>query len=159
MMDEQFWVAVSFVLFVILTYKMIANLITQILKQRTDAVTKQLEQAHNLKAEAELILSQMKIKQQTTEAEINQLLLDTAIQNENMFKEASKSLEQLFNNKQKLMLTKIENQKQVLIKEMTLDFFNKAIKATKYLLSNQIADSATFNLSNISSADLKTYFK
>lgn len=72
--DPVFWVAVSFVLFMLIAAKYVWPAIARFLDHRSDAIKGQLEQAARLRDEAEMLLEEYKQKQQDMLADAQTIL-------------------------------------------------------------------------------------
>lgn len=76
-MDESFWVAVSFFIFIILAYKPIKQAITNSLDQRITEIKDTMEHTQRLRDDARMILEQIEIEMQNFESH-KQVILDSA---------------------------------------------------------------------------------
>ena len=82
-MDTHFWVAVAFVLFIALMVWKVRGTLANLLDQRAITITKQLDDALKLRAEAEATLAEYKMKRDAAESEakgiIDQATAEAAI--------------------------------------------------------------------------------
>lgn len=72
--DPVFWVAVAFIVFMLIAAKYVWPAIAKFLDNRSDAIQGQLEQAARLQDEAEMLLEEYKQKQQEMLAEAETIL-------------------------------------------------------------------------------------
>ena len=63
-MDESFWIAICFVLFVFLTYRPIKRAILNSLDARIEEIRHNMEQAQKLRDDARIILEQIELEMQ-----------------------------------------------------------------------------------------------
>lgn len=61
--DPRFWVAISFFVFIVLTYKKIAAFALRALDERSARIKHELDEARRLREEAQAVLAQYKQKQ------------------------------------------------------------------------------------------------
>ena len=67
--DPKFWVAISFVLFVLLAGRTAWNAITKMLDARTARIRSELDEAVRLRAEAEAMMAQAQTDRAAAQAE------------------------------------------------------------------------------------------
>ena len=62
--DATLWVAVSFILFIMLVFKPLKNQLSEALEKKIDDLKKEIDESKKLKAEAENIFREQKNKQE-----------------------------------------------------------------------------------------------
>ncbi len=93
--NPEFWVAVSFFIFVGVLIKMgVPTLITKALDDRADAVRKELDQARRLREEAQDLLADYQRKQRAAEDEAKAIIDQARREAETMKAESEKSLKE-----------------------------------------------------------------
>lgn len=125
MFDEKFWIAISFLLLIILLYKKLANIISTALNNKSIAIEDQLKQASLIKLEAQEIRDNY-LKQKKENMITAQKIIDNAEkQAKKLISESDKELKTLI--EQKL------NQAEALIKEIEIKEMNDVrIKAIEH---------------------------
>ena len=58
--DPQFWVAVAFILFILVTFNPIRKILVKSLDTKIDDIKKSIDEAEQLKNEAQVTLSEIK---------------------------------------------------------------------------------------------------
>lgn len=76
-MDESFWIAVCFVIFIVLTYRPIKKAIINSLDSRIDEIKKNMEQTQKLRDDARIILEQIELEMKSFESR-EQAILESA---------------------------------------------------------------------------------
>ena len=75
--DATLWVAVSFILFIMLVFKPLKNQLSEALEKKIDDLKKEIDESKKLKAEAENIFREQKNKQEENLKKIQQIKNDT----------------------------------------------------------------------------------
>ena len=90
--SPDFWVAVSFLIFIGILVKMgVPSLITKALDDRADAVRKELDQARRLREEAQDLLADYQRKQRAADEEAKAIIEQARREAETMKAESAKS--------------------------------------------------------------------
>jgi F-type H+-transporting ATPase subunit b len=93
MFTPEFWVAVSFVIFVaVLGYFGVHKLMVKGIDDRRDRIKAELDEARRLKAEAEALLAQYRRKQHEAEEEAQAIVANAKAEAERLAKEAEAKL-------------------------------------------------------------------
>ena len=75
--DPQFWVAVSFVLFIAAIFNPVRKILTSSLDAQIDDIKNKIVEAENIKHEAQKALNQLKDRENKVEKEIENLKLES----------------------------------------------------------------------------------
>jgi len=105
--DPEIWVAVAFVIFVVLTAKPIGRAIAKGLDGRAAKIKAQLDEARALRDEAERLLAEHQRKQIAAVKEAEGILARTREEAERVRREAAANLEAAFGRREKMAMDKI----------------------------------------------------
>ena len=157
--DPQFWVAVSFLLFILAIFNPVRKMLKVNLDQQIKDIKDKIDEAENIKIEAQKTLSELKKRENEVEKEIKDLKL-------NCDNKISK-LKKLSSNK---LLEQIEKRK--LLAENRIDQFvretntsiknyisNAAIEATTHIMINNLSMEKKSDLIDSSIAELNNALK
>ncbi|MEA2950666.1 MAG: F-type H+-transporting ATPase subunit b [Alphaproteobacteria bacterium] len=108
MFDAEFWVAVSFVIFVgILIYVGVHQKVTASLDERQARIKAELDEARRLREEAAALLGQYQYKQQEAEGEAQIIIANANAEAERMAEDAKVKMEEFVARRTKMAETKI----------------------------------------------------
>ncbi|MEA2975235.1 MAG: F-type H+-transporting ATPase subunit b [Alphaproteobacteria bacterium] len=108
MFDAEFWVAVSFVIFVgILIYVGVHQKVTAALDERQARIKAELDEARRLREEAAALLAQYQYKQQEAEGEAQIIIANANAEAERMAEDAKVKMEEFVARRTKMAETKI----------------------------------------------------
>tara|TARA_Y100001970_G_scaffold287940_1_gene413862 strand:+ start:759 stop:1244 length:486 start_codon:yes stop_codon:yes gene_type:complete len=157
--DPQFWVAVSFLLFILAIFNPVRKMLKVNLDQQIKDIKDKIDEAENIKIEAQKTLSELKKRENEVEKEIKDLKLNC----DNKISE----LKKLSSNK---LLEQIEKRK--LLAENRIDQFvretntsiknyisNAAIEATTHIMINNLSMEKKSDLIDSSIAELNNALK
>ena len=142
--DPQFWVAVSFVLFIAAIFNPVRKVLTSNLDAKINEIKYQLDEAENLKVQAQKTLSELKNREGEVEKEIKELKKNSELKISQLKELSSKKLHEQIEKRKLLSEIKIEQ----LIRD--------ANTSIKEFMSNVAIDTATHILKNNLSSDKKT---
>lgn len=137
--DATFWATVSLVLFVgLLFYLKVPSMIVKSLDSRSDEIREKLDEARNMREEAQQLLAEYQRKRKEAEAEAK-TIIDAAEQEAKlMLEEAQRDQEEYVKRRTAMVEQRIshsESSAQAEIKSLAVDL---AIEATKRILSEKI---------------------
>ena len=136
--DTHFWVAVAFFIFVALVARAAWRGITGMLDQRAVAITKQLDDAIKLRAEAEATLAEYKMKRDAAESEAKGIL-DLATAEATALKaRAEADLENTIKLRERQALDRIAQAEAKAMAEVRATAVDAAISATRSLLQERM---------------------
>jgi F-type H+-transporting ATPase subunit b len=108
MFDAEFWVAVSFFIFLgVLGYVGVHKKIAEALDRRRDRIKSELDEARRLREEAQSLLAHYHQKQQEAEAEAAAILTNAKTDAERMALEAEAKMNEFIARRTKMAETKI----------------------------------------------------
>ena len=153
MIDATFWVAISFLLFVILLfYLKIPQKVDQLLNENIKNIKKEIEHAENLKDEAKNIMSDYESKLSKSKIEIKKMLEDAEKQAEQNIIKTNEEFHFVIENRKKTAEDKIKQMKLQAIKDMKNSAVEIAVNSVEKIIKNSI-DKKKLDKIYISSID------
>ena len=157
--DPQFWVAVSFFLFILAIFNPVRKVLVASLDSQINDIKLKIDEAQNLKIEAQKTLSELK----TREAEVNTEIQNLKVEAENKIKElkelSTKKLSEQIEKRKQLAENKIEQ----LVRDANLSIksyiSNAAIEVTTNILQKNLTKEKKSDLIDESIKDLNTILK
>ncbi|MBC7135818.1 F0F1 ATP synthase subunit B family protein [Oceanibaculum nanhaiense] len=154
--DTNFWVAVSFVIFVALAYKPAMRQIGGALDGRADRIRQQIEDAQKLREDAQALLASYKRKQRDALQEAEEIVAHAREESKRQQQQAEADLEALLKRREAQALEKIAQAEAKALQEVREKAVDVAIAATRLLLdekldakaSNTLIDNAIGELPN-----------
>jgi F-type H+-transporting ATPase subunit b len=131
--DERFWLALSFFIFIYLAYRPIKKAILNSLDAKIDHIKTQLLEAENLKKEAKLLLEKTQLQMSQLSNLHDKMLHDAKIQANHMIEDGTNEIENLLQRRRSEALNEIERQKLQACGEIQSEFSDRVIKTvTEY---------------------------
>ena len=153
MIDATFWVAISFLLFVVLLfYFKVPQKIDQSLNESIKGIKNEIEHAEKLKDEAKNILSDYDSKVSKSKAEIKKMLENAEKQSEQNIIKTNEDFHFVIENRKKTAEDKIKQMKLQAIKDMKNLAVEIAVKSVEKIIKNSI-DKKKLDKIYISSID------
>jgi F-type H+-transporting ATPase subunit b len=145
MFEAEFWVAVSFVIFVaVLGYFGVHKLMVKGIDDRRDRIRAELDEARRLKAEAEALLAQYRRKQHEAEEEAQAIVASAKAEAERLAKEAEAKLEEFVSRRTKMAENKIAQAEAQAVADVRSAAAEAAVAAAENILTrtvkNKVAD-------------------
>ena len=131
--DPQFWVAVSFILFIVATFNPVRKILTSSLDAQIKDIKNKIDEVENLKNEARIALDELKDRETKVEKEIQNLNL-----------ESEKRIAELKNISTSKLTDKIEKRK--ILAENKIE---QSVRDTKNSVKNYISRVAIEATRNI----------
>lgn len=142
--DPQFWVALSFVLFVLAVFKPIGKIMGSALDNRSAKIQKELDEALRLKEEAQALLASYQRKQKEAAEEAKNIIKHAQEEAKRITLEAENSLEENLNKKIQLAMQKIASYEHSVMQEVRTNSIDIAVSTVRNLvkekLSKEVAD-------------------
>lgn len=137
-LDESFWLAVSFIIFVYLIYRPAKKTILKSLDTKIAEVQERVQKAEKLKEDAKLLFEQTEAQIKNIEALRLQMTEESNAITEEIAQEKIKEIEDFLERKKTETIKLIENQKLVVSKELQTEFCDEVIKlVSEYFQSTQ----------------------
>ena len=153
MIDATFWVAISFLLFVVLLfYLKVPQKIDQALNESIKGIKSEIEHAEKLKDEAKNILSNYDTKVSKSKMEIKKMLKDAEKQSEQNIIKTNEEFHIVIENRKITAEDKIKQMKLQAIKDMKNLAVEIAVKSVEKIIKNSI-DKKKLDKIYISSID------
>jgi F-type H+-transporting ATPase subunit b len=136
--DDYFWYTISFLLFLGVLLKYAVPVITQQLDARIAQIIKNLEEAENLRIEAQEMLAQYQRKHRDALKE-SQKIIDIAKENARQYKEnALLELEAVMKVREEQLIVRLERMEQSAIVEIQTFAADLAMKAAKQIIEESL---------------------
>tara|TARA_Y100001936_G_scaffold250549_1_gene303575 strand:+ start:268 stop:747 length:480 start_codon:yes stop_codon:yes gene_type:complete len=156
MFDATFFVALSFVLFVIFVFWAgLPSTIIKSLDDRSEQIKKELDEARILHEEAQKLLATEKRKLEQCDAEVEEILKQASEQAALIAKKSNKLLKEEIQRKQKQADLKIAQARDDAIREVRAKASELSLIIAKEYLKENIDDNVASDLIDKSISDLK----
>jgi F-type H+-transporting ATPase subunit b len=137
--EPEFWVAVSFFLFLgLVLYLGAHKKIATALDARAAMIAKELEEARHLKEEAQTVLADYRRKQSETEREVENIIRLAAKEAEMLAGETRRSLAEHFERRTKLAGEKIARAEADALREVRGAAVDAAVQAAQSLIAAKL---------------------
>ncbi len=155
--EAETWVAVGFVLFVLLLlYLGAPRMIAKFLDERTARIARELEDAKKLREEAQALLAQAERKRQTAEAEVEAILQQARIDVEASASEARRRFAEAMARRSAGAEQKIAQAEAQAIKDVRTAATELAIDAASSILQDDLKGPRGEKLIDKNIAEIKT---
>lgn len=142
-LDESFWLACSFIIFVYLIYRPAKKAILNSLDTKISEVQEKILKAEKLKEDAQLLFEQTEAQIKNLETLRLQMTKENNEITEKIIQEKTKEIEEFIEHKKVETIKLIENQKLAASEELQAEFCDEVIK----LVSEYFQSSKNNNLS------------
>ena len=157
--DPQFWVAVSFFLFILAIFNPVRKILKSSLDTQISEIKKNIEETEILKNEAQKTLTELETRKNEVQKEIKDLKLSTENKISELKESYSKKLTDQIEKRKVLAESKIEQ----FIRETNISIknfiSNSAIEATTSILNNNLSSDKKSDLINDSIKELNSVLK
>jgi F-type H+-transporting ATPase subunit b len=136
--SPEFWVAVAFVIFIVLTARPIGRAIAKALDARSVRIKAQLDEARNLREEAERLLTENQRRQREALREAEDIIAHAQSEAERMRRDSAAALKASLARREKQALDKIAQAEAEATAEVRRQAVDVAIAAASRLLSESI---------------------
>ena len=155
--EPEFWVAVSFAVFVaLILYKKVPAMIAKALDERAEAIRKEIEEAARLREEAQKLLSKYETKRKQAEKEAEEILATAKQEAEAVTAEMRKSFEEMIARKKASADEKIKQATLHAVKEVRARAADLSVAAAEELLTGKIKGAKATKLIDESVEAIKT---
>ena len=152
--SPAFWVAVAFVIFILIFAKPAWNFIVTGLDKKINQIEASIEEATNLREEAQDLLASYKRKLADAEKESEDIISQARDEATALKRQMTKELEIALNRREKLALDRISQAENDATVEVRTTITDIALSATRQLLIENITDAKADDLINTSIKDL-----
>lgn len=140
--DPTFWVAVAFVVFVLLVVWKLSGTIAAAAMARPNAIREELETAEKLKEEAQAALAELQKKQRDATAQAEAIINNAKAEVETLKTNAQKALEENLQRREQQAKDKIAQAETAAINEVRNLAVDLAMAASHQILTEQLAGKA-----------------
>jgi F-type H+-transporting ATPase subunit b len=156
MFEAEFWVALSFVVFVgALVYLGAHKHLLKGIDAHRDRIKGEIEEAHRLKAEAQALLAQYRAKQHEAEQEALAIVDSAKAEAERLAIEAEAKLEEFVNRRTKMAESKIAQAEAQALADVRSAAADAAVAAAETILTRTVKNDVADKLITKGIADLK----
>ncbi|MGA7486448.1 MAG: ATP F0F1 synthase subunit B [Xanthobacteraceae bacterium] len=156
MFVAEFWVAISFLIFVgILAYLGVHRRLVKSLDERRDRIRTEIEEARRLKAEAEALLATYQRKQHEAEHEAQAIIASAKAEAERLATEAGTKIEEFVARHTKMAESKIAQAEAQALADVRAAAAEAAAAAAEMILSRTVKDKIADDLIAKGIADVK----
>tara|TARA_B100000674_G_C37871420_1_gene929683 strand:- start:256 stop:741 length:486 start_codon:yes stop_codon:yes gene_type:complete len=157
--DPQFWVAISFFLFIAAIFNPVRKMLTSNLDSQIKEIKSKIDDAENLRVEAQNTLNELKLKEANVEKEIEILKNNTDAKIKELKDLSLKKLSEQIEKKQILANNKIDQLLRDTNNTIKLHIANISIEATTNLLKQSLTKEKKSELIDKSIKDLNSVLK
>lgn len=152
--EPETWIAVSFVAFLVVAGRAIVRMVNKGLDERGAKISRDLDEAHRLRGEAEALLAEYKKKQGEAAREAGQILQHAREEAELFRKEAAANLTASLGRRERMALDKIAQAEAQAVAEVKSQAVDLAVAAARRILEQQMAGPRAGSLIDQSIAEL-----
>jgi F-type H+-transporting ATPase subunit b len=139
MFEAEFWVAISFVIFVaVMAYFGVHKLMVKGIDDRRDRIKAELDEARRLKEEAQALLAQYERKKQEAEREAEEIVKSAMAEAERIAGEAKAKMEDFVARRTKMAENKIAQAEAQAVADVRSSAAEAAVAAAQSLLSRLV---------------------
>ncbi len=157
--DPQFWVAVSFFLFIAAIFNPVRKILTKSLDVQINEIKNKIDESENIKNQAQKTLSELKKRENEVDKEIQELKINSNKKISEIKDLSSKKLLEQIDKRKSLAENKIEQ----LVRETNVSIknyiSNVSVAATIHILQNNLSADKKSNLVEESIKELNIALK
>jgi F-type H+-transporting ATPase subunit b len=136
--DPHFWVAAAFLLVVAFAWKPVKRAIAAALDARAFKIKARLEEAHQLREDAQEMLATYRRKQRDAMKEAEAILLHAKGEAERMAVQAAKDLEDVIKRREAMAVDRITQAEAQAVKEVQTLAVDVAVSAARQILAESV---------------------
>lgn len=144
--DTNFWVLISFTLFVVLVFKAAKTAILGKLDGRIAQIRTDIETAENLRVEAQELLAQYQRKQRDAQNEAETIIANARNHATEIRKTAEAELNEMIDRKEKQLADRLKRMEDSAKAEIRAYASELAVKATAEIIANRLDDAGNARL-------------
>jgi F-type H+-transporting ATPase subunit b len=155
--NPEFWVAVAFVIFLVVVWRAGAlKAIASGLDGRTARIRQELEEAQRLRQEAEQLLAEYKRKRSQAEAEAAAIVDHAKTEAAELAAEAEKRMQEFVERRTKIAESKIAQAEAQALADVRAAAAETAVRAAERILTDTVKGKAADELISSAIKDVKT---
>jgi F-type H+-transporting ATPase subunit b len=132
--SAEFWVAVAFLIFVVLTARTVYRVISVALDDRAERIEGQIEEAARLAAEAQDLLASIERKQREAAAEAEDIIERARREADRITERGAQDLEKALQRREELAMERLAQAEQAAVAEVRNRAIDMALEATRKIL-------------------------
>ncbi len=140
--DESFVIALAFTIFIVLVAKPVFSLVTRGLDKRSDGIKDELEEAMQLKEEAQALLASYQRKQKKSMEEAEEIIAHAKLEADRIVKDAKKRVEEDIAKRTELALQKIAQAEANVFQEIRENAVDITVSAARTLIAENLSKEA-----------------
>lgn len=145
--DPEFWIAVSFFLFLgLLLYFQLHTRIAKALDHRAELIRKELDEARRLREEAEQVLADYRRKQGEVSGEVDAIVRLASEEAESLAAETRRQIKEHFERRTKLAEDKIGRAETEALREVRAAAAEAALAAAQSVIAKKLTPEAASKL-------------
>ena len=152
--SPEFWVAVAFVIFVVLVAKPIKAFFTSALDARSERIRTEIAEAQSLREEAQKLLADYKRKQRDALKEAEEIIAHAKLESERLGEQTRQDLEVALRRREQAAVEKIAQAEAQALQEVRDQAVDVALSATARLISESLDKTKSDALVDQSIRDL-----
>ena len=157
--DPQFWVAVAFIIFIAAIFNPVRKILTSSLDEKINEIKINIEEAENLKNETQIILGNIKKRQNEVELEIKNIHSNSKETIKNLESQAQKKLSEQSTKRELVAKAKIDQMAREANISIQQHITQTSIEAAIRLLEKKLNQEEKQNLINESIRDIELVLK
>lgn len=140
-LSAEFWLAISFMLFVAAVAKPVAKMVVGALDARSDKIQGELDEAEHLREEAQTLLATYERKQRDATKEAEDILAHAEAEAKRLAETAAQDLAEALKRREQLALEKIAQAEAQAIDQVRDAAVDLALKTTRELIVRNLDDN------------------
>lgn len=152
--DPTFWVAIGFVLFIVIVGRPIMAKITSALDNRADEIRAKIEEAKSLREEAQTLLASYQRMQRDAAAEAAEIISNAQEEAQRLQTAADENLTQTLKRREEAALEKIAAAEARALQDVRDRAVDIAISATEKVVSGAMTDNVQQSITRAAIDDL-----
>ena len=157
--DPQFWVSVSFFLFILAIFNPVRKILTTSLDNQINEIKNKINEAENIKNEAQKTLIELKARETKVQEEIKEIKLNSEKKISELRELSSKKLSEQIDKRKLLNENRIEQLVRETNSSIKNYISNAVINTTTSLLKNNLSSEMKSDLINVSIRELNSVLK
>ena len=153
--DEKFWLAIAFVVFVLLLVKLAGKTIVNMLSAKSDAIRQSLEDAKKARESAEALLEKAQQYHDESKSYADKLIAEASKEAEQLAQKAKEEIDAEISKKTAAAIKRVEMEQDIAIKEVKKKIVANALDVLSKNLKSDITDQEHEKLLSKASNDLE----
>jgi len=152
--DTSLWVAISFILFLIVAFKLGRKSVTRTLDSRIEEIRKEIETAESLRVEAQELLAQYQRKQRDAEKEAQQIVDNAKAHADKIQARAKAELQETMQRREEQLTERVRRIEENAVASIQNYAAELALEATREIIAGSLDKKANENIAGKSIQDI-----